>query len=102
MKLLKSFTGTGLSISVCSFFTRLNPLSFGSFRRYTFQIFLLGIFFQMAVRNLYARVGHVSPRVYPGLFVASILAGIYLPVIIAPCGALFAALPPYHRTLTPA
>lgn len=83
VKLLKSFTGTGLSISVCSFFTRLNPLSFGSFRRYTFQIFLLGIFFQMAVRNLYARVGHVSPRVYPGLFVASI----YLPVIIAPCGA---------------
>lgn len=83
VKLLKAFTGTGLSISVCAFLTRLNPRSFSSFRRYTFQIFLLGIFFQMAVRYLYARIGHISPWVYPGLFAASILAGIYLPVIIS-------------------
>ncbi|MDE6377687.1 MAG: acyltransferase, partial [Duncaniella sp.] len=71
---LSSFFGIALSVSVCAFITRLNPASFSSFRRYTFQIFLLGIFFQMAVRYLYGAVGHLSPLLYPGLFVGSVLA----------------------------
>ena len=78
-----SFLGIGLSISVCSFITRLNPATFSSFRRYTFQIFLLGIFFQMAVRYIYGAIGHLSPLLYPLLFIISIIAGLYTPVVIA-------------------
>ena len=37
----------------------------------------------MAVRYLYGAVGHLSPLLYPVLFVVSVLAGLYCPVLIA-------------------
>lgn len=58
---------------------RVSPGLFASFRNYTFQIFLLGIFFQMAVRSAFRVVGDW----YPVFVVISIATGVYGPVLIA-------------------
>lgn len=54
------------------------PSLFASFREWTFQIFLMGIFFQMAVRVAYRRldVG------YPLFFALAVAAGLYGPVVV--------------------
>jgi len=48
--LVTSITGMLFSISLCTMLVKIRPGMFGSFSRYTFQIFLLGIFAQMTVR----------------------------------------------------
>ncbi|MCE5225743.1 MAG: acyltransferase, partial [Porphyromonadaceae bacterium] len=48
---------------------------------YTFQIFLLGIFFQMAVRFSYLKVGIESLYVF--FYFVSILVALYIPTIMA-------------------
>lgn len=78
-----SLSGIALSLSLCCGLASLRPGLFGSFRDWTFQIFLLGIFFQMAVRLLYGRIAGAGEWVYPLLFAVSVTAGIYLPVMIA-------------------
>jgi len=55
------------------------PLLFSSFRDWTFQIFLLGIFFQMAVRVVYRKL----ETGYPALFALSVVLGIYGSVLLA-------------------
>jgi len=80
---LKSTFGIILSVCLCSFITSLRPRTFDSFSPYTFQIYLLGIFFQMAIRLVYGKVGHLSDAIYPTMFVLSIFAGIYIPVMIS-------------------
>lgn len=75
--------GIAVSTSLCCYLVKIRPTAFNSFSRYIFQIFLLGIFFQMAVRLLYGRIDHSSPALYPLLFLVSVIAGIYLPVTIA-------------------
>lgn len=81
--LLSAFTGIILSVSICSILAGLRPNLFSSFSRYTFQIFLLGIFFQMGIRVMYAKIPFHNDVVYCILFFLSILIGIYFPVIIA-------------------
>lgn len=75
--------GIALSVSLCCGLASIRPGAFASFRDWTFQIFLLGIFFQMAVRMLYGRVSGFGDWVYPVLFAVSVAVGIYLPVMIA-------------------
>ncbi|WP_346702579.1 hypothetical protein [Barnesiella sp. An22] len=60
----------------------MTPRLFASFRDYTFQIFLLGIFPQIAIRIVYTKIPH-SEVSYWTLYLASILIGIYLPVLVA-------------------
>lgn len=80
---LDSTFGIILSICICMFITGLRPATFSSFSAYTFQIFLLGIFFQMGIRMLYGKIGHHSGFIYPLLFVVSIIVGVFIPVMIA-------------------
>lgn len=54
---------------------------FSSFRDYTFQIFLIGIFAQMLVKVFYSKFHF--PFAFTTLYVCCIFAGLYVPVIIS-------------------
>jgi len=54
---------------------------FNSFRDYTFQIFLMGIFFQMAIRWIFVRIGNDS--LFIPMWFLSVLVGVYVPTVIA-------------------
>lgn len=81
MPLLNVFVGIFFSLTLCMFLSRHFPGLFGSFREYTFQIFLMGIFFQMAIRFVYARLG--MECFYWPLYIVSILLALYMPVLIS-------------------
>lgn len=55
------------------------PKLFFSFRNYTYQIFLMGIFAQMFVKIVYR---HISMPYVAG-FVICLLAGLYVPVVVS-------------------
>ncbi len=79
---LLNLIGIAFSLSLCLNVTKVAPRLFSSFRDYTFQIFLLGIFPQIAVRLLYGKLPQSEP-LYWGLYLLSILLGIYIPVVVA-------------------
>ena len=81
-KLLLNLSGIGFSVALALNLEPVAPRLFSSFRDYTFQIFLLGIFPQIAIRILYAHLPH-HELIYWGLYLASIVVGVYLPVLIA-------------------
>ena len=71
----------GILFSICLslFLDKVWPGAFKSFRDYTYQIFLMGIFAQIAVRILYRHFG--IP--YLPAFVLSTVVGIYVPVLVS-------------------
>ena len=79
--LLNIFVGIFFSLTLCMFLSRHLPGLFGSFREYTFQIFLMGIFFQIAIRFIYAKLGIAC--LYWPLYIVSILLALYMPVLIS-------------------
>lgn len=81
-RLLLNLSGILASTSLALNLAPLTPRLFASFRDYTFQIFLLGIFPQIAIRIVYTKIPH-SEVAYWTLYLASILIGIYLPVLVA-------------------
>lgn len=81
-ELLLNLSGIFFSVSLALNLAPVAPRLFSSFRDYTFQIFLLGIFPQIAVRIFYARLPH-NEFSYWALYLASIVLGIYIPVLIA-------------------
>lgn len=80
-KISLSFSGILFSICLCLQLAKYIPTLFGSFRDYTFQIFLLGIFFQMAVRFAYLKVNIES--LYILFYIGSILVALYIPTFMA-------------------
>lgn len=78
---INSFAGILFSVCFCLFLARWQPSSFSSFRDYTFQIYLIGMFPQMALRVLYLR--NDIEYLYWLLFLTSIILGLYIPVIIS-------------------
>ena len=80
LQLTMSFSGIILSILIAELCDRYVPRIFASFRNYTYQVFLMGIFFQIAVKYLY-RLDIISN--YALGYILCILTGIYLPVAIA-------------------
>lgn len=60
---------------------RLTDGLFGSFRNYTYQIFLIGIFVQILVKILFRKFD--IDGTYPLFYLASVLLGLYVPVAIA-------------------
>ncbi len=72
-----SLCGITLSILLAKLADRYLPRIFFSFRNYSYQIYLMGIFAQIAVKMLYK---HGIIGCYPLGFVLCILCGIYLPV----------------------
>lgn len=80
-ELLTALSGCSLFWGLASLASNCNKKLFSSFRDYTYQIFLLGIFIQIAVKLVY---GHLAmPITYIIFYLLCILSGIYIPVIVA-------------------
>lgn len=54
---------------------------FNSFRNYTYQIFLLGIFIQIGVKIIYNKLD--LPNTYLIFFMLCVICGLYIPVLIS-------------------
>lgn len=78
---LLAFTGIIFSVALCLLLSHYWTRLFSSFRDYTFQIFLMGLFFQMGIRFLYAKLD--NELLYWPLYVLSILLALYMPVLIS-------------------
>lgn len=74
-------TGIVFSFSLCLMLAKYWPQLFRTFRDYTFQIFLMGIFFQMAIRWGYVRME--SEILFVPMWLLSVVIGVYVPVLIA-------------------
>lgn len=88
--IIMAFAGMAASFSLCLCLAHSLPNLFSSFRNYTFQIFLIGIFPQMVVRFLFAKIaGEIQYNTiqyhltYILLYMTSILIALYIPVFIA-------------------
>lgn len=60
-----------------------NPNLFGTFRNYTYQIFLMGIFIQVFVRIIIFHVFNRNIVTTILLYICSIILGLYIPVLIS-------------------
>ncbi len=73
--------GILFSFGIALLADRFVPRIFFSFRDYTYQIFLMGIFAQIFVKILYRHALASFP--YPLVWLLCVLAGLYLPVLVA-------------------
>lgn len=71
--------GITISLGLALLLDRYLPKSFFSFRGYTYQIFLMGIFAQMFVKIMYK---HISMP-YVVTYILCILMGLYVPVLLS-------------------
>ena len=71
--------GAILSLSIALWLEKLYANSFSSFRNYTYQIYLLGIFFNVLATILRAKFG----LPFAPTQVVSLLLGLYMPVLIS-------------------
>lgn len=76
---ISAIGGILLSLYLCLLFFKLSPNIFVSFRDYTYQIFLLGLFAQEFVKLI--RFKMVLP--FLPVYVLSVFAGLYVPVIVS-------------------
>lgn len=81
MKAETAFIGTFFSMSLCLIVGKYTPKLFNSFRDYTFQIFLMGIFFQMVIRWIYVKWS--NEMMFVPMWLLSVIIGIYVPTLIA-------------------
>ena len=71
--------GITLSFGLALILDKYIPKTFFTFRNYTYQIFLIGIFAQIAVKIVYRHVA----MPYVGVYILCILAGLYVPVLVS-------------------
>ena len=76
---ISAIGGILLSLCLCLAVYKLSPNIFVSFRNYTYQIYLLGLFAQEFVKLIRYKMDLPFLPVY----VLSVLAGLYIPVIIS-------------------
>ena len=81
MEIEVAMVGTLFAMSLCLIVARFIPNMFKSYRNYTFQIFLMGIFFQMAIRWIYVKMG--IEMLFVPLWLLSVVIGVYVPTFIA-------------------
>lgn len=81
MKTETAFVGILFTMSLCLIVGEYIPKLFNSFRDYTFQIFLMGIFFQMAIRWIFVKWG--NDMQFVPMWLLSVLIGVYVPTLIA-------------------
>lgn len=74
-----TFGGAVLSLAIALWLEKLNPKTFSSFRNYTYQIYLLGIFFNVICTIMRAKYG----LSFAPMQVLSLLLGLYMPVLIS-------------------
>lgn len=89
-QIITALVGITASFSLCLCIVHYLPNLFSSFRDYTFQIFLIGIFPQIAIRFLYAKIiaeiqynAMLHGIIYIFLYITSILIALYIPAFIA-------------------
>ena len=80
-ELLTALTSCCLFWGLANFAGRYCSQVFSSFREYTYQIFLLGIFVQTAIKIIYSHLA--IPNTYIVFYILCVLVGIYIPVIIS-------------------
>lgn len=78
--IILKWTGILFSFSLCINLAKQFPKLFTSFRDYTYQIYLMAIFFQVSVRLIYSRID--QSNLYWLFVIISIFAGIYVPTLI--------------------
>lgn len=71
--------GIVLSFGLALLLDKYLPRTFATFRDYTYQIFLMGIFAQMLVKIVYR---HISLPYFP-TYLVCIAVGLYVPVVIS-------------------
>lgn len=71
--------GAMFSLSIALLFDEFYPKAFASFRNYTYQIYLLGLFFNVLVSIIRSRYG----LPFGPMYVISMLLGVYMPVFIS-------------------
>lgn len=76
---LATLGGIILSLGLALILDRYLPQTFFSFRNYTYQIFLMGIFAQMLVKILYRYI----ELPYILTYLVCIIAGLYVPVAVS-------------------
>ena len=79
-KIFVAYLGVMFAFSLCMNIAKILPNLFSSFRDCTYQIFLMGVFFQLAVRYVYAAMPNLMP--FWCYYALSILLGLYIPVLI--------------------
>lgn len=79
IELLEAMFGIVSSFTLSILLDRYTPGIFSSFRSFTFQIFLMGIFFQVFVKLL--RLRFELP--FLPMYALSVVVGLYLPVLIS-------------------
>lgn len=77
--LMTPLGGAVLSLAIALWLEKLNPKTFSSFRNYTYQIYLLGIFFNVICTIMRAKYG----LSFAPMQVLSLLLGLYMPVLIS-------------------
>jgi hypothetical protein len=80
----KAVAGIIFSIGMAGCLDYLIPMIFRSFRSYTYQIFLSGIFFQYAIKIIYKRMPSTD-MIYFLMYISCIFVGIFFPVLLAKC-----------------
>lgn len=81
LQFLSISIGIVFSFSLCLYLSKILPSLFCSFRDYSFQIFLMGIFFQMAIRWIFVKWG--NDLLFVPMWLLSVLIGLYAPTLIA-------------------
>lgn len=76
---LPAIFGCVMSLGLCLMFYKIYPIIFSSFRNYTYQIYLLGLFAQEAVKMIRLKLD----LPFESMYVVSIIAGLYVPVLIS-------------------
>lgn len=71
--------GSLFSLGLCLVLYKSWPNTFSSFRNYTYQIYLLGLFAQEVVKMIRLKLN----LPFEPLYIVSIFAGLYIPVLIA-------------------
>lgn len=75
------FAGIFMSCCLAVTFDKIIPKLFFTFRDYTFQIFLFGIFFQVAVKIIYQKIG--MKELYLPFYLLNVICGLYCPIMIS-------------------
>lgn len=78
---LVTAAGCLMSFSLAININKIYPKCFSSFRNYTYQIYLMAIFFQWLFRVVYEH--SLFPQYYLPCYILNIWIGLYIPVLIA-------------------
>lgn len=76
---ISTIGGINMSLGLALVLDKYLPKVFFTFRHYTYQIFLMGIFAQIALKIAYRHID----MPYVGAYLLCILAGLYIPVILS-------------------